>query len=75
MLESTEGERLPWCRLFSGGKDVCRKCEGPAVEGFLRLGLLVPPPPNDGRFLGRLMLDSGGDPAGGEVAMLASRGN
>jgi hypothetical protein len=70
MLESTDGERLPWSRLPSGGKDVCRKCEGPAREGLRRLALvgvvLI-----DERFRGMVRFASGGEPAGGEDAMMA----
>jgi hypothetical protein len=68
MLESTDGERLPWFGMLSGGKEVCRSCDGPAVDGFRRL--LAPGGPIEERFRGIMRLDSGGEPAGGEVAML-----
>jgi hypothetical protein len=72
MFESTEGEREPWFGMFSGGKDVWRRCDGPAADCFRRLfeALGVP---RDGLFLGRLMDEPGGEPAppyGGEVAMV-----
>lgn len=58
--------------MFSGGKEVWRRCDGPAADCFRRLfeafGV-----PSDGRFLGSPMDDPGGEPApwyGGEVAMV-----
>jgi hypothetical protein len=54
--------------MLSGGKEVCRKCEGPASDGFRRLlgaDALI-----EERFRGILRFDSGGEPAGGEEAIL-----
>jgi hypothetical protein len=64
--------------MCSGGKEVCRRCDGPAADCFRRL-LEALGVPNDGRFLGRLIDEPGGEPApwyGGEVAimMLVMRG-
>jgi hypothetical protein len=72
MLESTEGERLPCPGMFSGGKDVWRRCEGPACE-TLRRFWLVDGELSDGRFFAALRCEIGGEPAGGEVAIVNVR--
>lgn len=57
--------------MFSGGNEVCRRCDGPAADGFRRLFTDDEEGVREARFLGRLMEEPGGEPAnGGEVAIV-----
>ena len=79
MLESTDGDReyvAPMETPSSGGKEVWRRCDGPAEEGLRRFEADVVSGDMDGRFLevGRATEVKGGEPweYGGDDAIMCN---